>query len=258
MRDTERVAKAVVEAELMRSRMIFNKDQSSGEHDFDLILAGGGRGVVEVTRAADESIHRATAAIFRGRSGGNPVMLPDCEGIWLIEVSPAASINRLRLELNDALADLERSGIDRFLESDLNLAGPTKRLTEELRVRGGARWRANGPGRAYLQVEGSADIIDPNRVTSAVLEVAARADNQRKVTSQAAGERHLFVYVDDTLPDAWVALSASTPPAGGFELPAAFTHVWAAAHHLADGRVVYWLGDHRGWYRSDQIEDPLS
>lgn len=98
-------------------------------------------------------------------------------------------------------------------------------------------------------------ISDSNHVNAAVLREANRSDNRRKLGAASTDERHLFVYLHESVPDAWVALLASVPPNGRLELPPEVTHVWAATHHFADGQIVYWCGDSAGWFRFDQTLD---
>jgi hypothetical protein len=257
MNEPERVAKPVVEYELLGATMRYVEQQSAGEHDYDLILPGGTLATLEVTAAVDETVRATTTAIFSQAAGGSPVAIGECGRVWIVEVLRSARIKRVRREIGRHLVRLEAAGIEHFLVQDGSSHPPeVEAVHRDLSVRSAAAISASGPGRAYLQIEAEGSLIDPFHVNEAVASVAKRADNRRKLGASSTSERHLFVYIDETLPDAWISLCVASPGSGPLELPPEVTHVWAATHHFADERVVYWYGDDTGWKRHDQIPDP--
>jgi hypothetical protein len=129
-----------------------------------------------------------------------------------------------------ALAALEAQGRDGFQVEDGWVAhGDTAlRALRAARLTGGMALPAKGPvATIRLEAPGMTATPRPGFTVEAALSVIP--GNATKLLRFPDLERHMFVWVDITRVDAWLALSHATPPASPVKLPPAVTTMWLAA-----------------------------
>jgi len=77
---------------------------------------------------------------------------------------------------------------------------------------------------------------------------ATKPDNARKLSNPAAGERHLFVYIDISSIGAHFALESGQCPAPVF-VDTGLTHVWAGAPQQGHVAAVWHAENGGSWTR---------
>ena len=81
--------------------MRYQREQSSGEYDFDLVYSDGRVAAVEVTASVDEALERTTARIRDKRRGGPFVPTMKCQNDWLVHPLPDADIRIIRRDVDE-------------------------------------------------------------------------------------------------------------------------------------------------------------
>lgn len=224
---SELLARTCVESALPGSRMRYREHQHARTFDFDLHLPDGTLAALEVSAAADP-IHRSTqAAILDDRKGGQLVPRKLAQRDWYVHPASDAPINRIRANIDAYLSVVEQEGRDEFSAPTDVLDSPAvERIWRELKVESGkvTRWRTPGIGIALL---GGGGWLSDSPVWEAVRSVAEATDNREKLAVSGRDQRHLFVYVDDSLPLAWLCLREMQ--AGHMKpMPPEVTYLWVA------------------------------
>lgn len=237
----EIVAQAVVEALETGSQMRHQAKQSHGEHDFDLAYGDGRIAALEVTAAADEHGERTVAAVLGKRNGGPFVPTKLCKHDWYVHPDSNASINRIRVQADDYLAQIEADGLTTFF-SPLHAAeyDSVRRIWNDLGVLGGSVIKWKKPGQIGISTPGGGGAVGISAFTKAICEEADKPDNRRKLGAANTKERHLFVYVHPRNYLPWVAFVDSEPPAEPIALPPEVTDVWAATEGRSLNEFVVW------------------
>ena len=216
-------------------------DQSHGEHDFDVLSPSGTCvGALEVTSAVDEDHVSTTTAIFHEKHGGQNVKRVLCKSDWHVTVLPGTSIRRLRVSLDTHLAAIEADGMSEFhARSGAPHLPSVDAICRGLGVASGQVIRTSRPGVHWIGAPVSAALSNPSAVNDVICHAAERPDNLRKLSKVEHGERHLFVFIDSSIPSAYIPLVD-----GDLAVPVtvdrAITHVWAGAHTGTAGRGVVW------------------
>jgi hypothetical protein len=242
MRDTEKLAKTVLEAHLDGVRLMPVTNQDRGEEDFRLIGLDGRDVPVEVTEAINPDF-AAASSVLAGRSGRKS-HFPRQRGTqgWLLMVSPQASFKELRTSADDLLHAVEQEGVANFrLPGD----GDRSRHVAELGrigVRSGAvhLWRSGATIRVC--VTSAIGIVSGDAVVTAVMAEVRKPDNLRKLSSANGGPGILAVVVSENMHLAWSALNDDEMPSTPCDLPAQIAEVWVIAVGRAPKTAVAWRG----------------
>ena len=137
---TEAIAKLVVESVAAGAQLTHNPSQSHGEHDFDIVLPGGGRGLLEVTRATEESQRAMQGALRSSRHGGPFVPVNRCQSGWYVILGGKPDLKRIRRQIDGYLADIELEGRTRFFApADSPDSCALERIWANLGVEAGAQ-----------------------------------------------------------------------------------------------------------------------
>jgi hypothetical protein len=275
--ETENFAAAIVTSVLGAACFIrrdFGKRGGQASHDFDLRYREG---------RADEPLEITTAAKTGAIAtrvklgGGAEVTVPGLGLVWDVipRTSFAAGVDertgktktlpyplaQVQRHVANALLVLEAAGVREF--PSLNI--PTDEairaavvLTHGCKlVCGLARppFRDEQPGVIYRNSHGG--VGDPERLAKALLAEACEPGNVAKL-SGSAKRRHLFVNVDPSSGDAYVAVRDGALPAELPGLPPEISTLWIGA---AD-RHVFSITPPGGWEKhripDEVIEDPAA
>ena len=231
MRRSERLAKAVVEAIIPGSRMMFRNSQANSEYDFDLWLHDGSKAALEVTASVDRDDLRAIVAITDPRKGGQFLAAQHCRYTWHLQPTPGARIDRIREQADQQLARLEVLDVREF---GVHAKGIDHAVAAQvaaiLRVDSAKTLPWIKPPQIIIGMPGRGGLVTYDSITTVLSDEALKPDNRKKL-GLAAGtiDRHLFVVVDPTSQDAWGALLVgSQTPLREPELPSEITHGWIA------------------------------
>lgn len=231
MRDSEKLAKLVVESVLPGARMTFRPAQHSSTFDFDLQLPDGRVAALEVTSVVGEKQVATEAAILDERSGGPFVPRRLCQRDWIVDLRAGANVRNVRKTVDAYLADVEAAQLDRFYPHHRSAVRAVARIFDDLGVEAGWVTELNPTGFIALETDGPEDWLSIGPTNDAVSRVAHKDDNKRKLLAARADQRHLFVCVDPSH-RAFVSLremSGGPLPV----LPPFITHVWVAASYGA-------------------------
>jgi hypothetical protein len=110
-------------------------------------------------------------------------------------------------------------------EADPALVEAVRRLVE-LGVDHGRVWAVDGEPRLFFIGHGGL-AADPDEVNRLVERHAHASDNLKKLDAADADERHLFVWITGSHPQAELAMHACGPPASAPVLPEGVDVVWA-------------------------------
>lgn len=214
-------------------------------HDFDVVLPDGRRVALEVTSAADREVLSLLAAASRERTTA------DLRNDWQIGVEQmvggsAVKISRLMNEIVGVLEVFERNGLTevetRHSPQYTKAAPGTPQEVIEATMRqfelGAIVTRAWGPRKSpeaahlYVTVHGGfgADIDKVN-----ALVVTETEANRAKLVAAKADERHVFIWLNPSHPDAELAVHTGPPPATPPAIPAGIDVVWLATQGGAEG-----------------------
>jgi hypothetical protein len=223
---------------------------SDGMHDFDVELPDGRRVALEVTGAINEQAVRLSEAAYgtEGRERRWPA-----EGLandWLVVIPPRpVKVARLMHDMVPILTLFEREGLTQ-VNTSFNPAyrrsapgTPPAVIEATLRVfkmgvlETRVLWpRPEAQAQLFVTVRGgfSADI---ERVNDLVVQ---RAESKiEKLTRAEAAERHLFVWLDGTQPEAELAVATGPPPTTAPHLSPVVDVVWLATPPLTDPQRLW-------------------
>lgn len=240
-KESERVAKLVMESLVLGAKMLYQERQANGEHDYDLRYAGGLVVPVEVTESVDFQIESAVGALVRKRF----VDVNACHHDWYVHPLPDAHINMIRSDVDQYVAAVEQEGLEEFFSfRDAATSPSVRRILEDLKIESGSTTVWNPPGRIGI-AEPTQDIMSPVDDYSAVLravESEVQKKRKKKFASLDAPERHLFVYVHPRNYPVWVALIDSSIPADQPSLldGSGITHLWITAPDRSKNVYVVW------------------
>ena len=238
-KESERIAKPIIECVLCGSTMTYRDRQANGEHDYDLRYPDGVVVPVEVTESADFQIESAVGALRDRRF----VRASGCSRDWSVLPLPAARINTVREKIDQYLAAIEGEGRSRFCAHVDAVTFPSvRRIFDDLRIYSGYTTVWSPPGRIYIDqpIHVAMTRVDPLHVRRAIEDQAFKLDNKKKLAAVDAPERHLFVYLHWRNYPAWVALLGSNIPGDPPVLPDEITDVWAAAPDRSRNVFVVW------------------
>jgi hypothetical protein len=247
MNHSEQVAKKVIESLLPESSMSFRVHQSKGECDFALLQNHIPVGEVEVTMLTDASMRQTRARILNVKQGGQFVQGSKCKKGWSIELREGADdIKKIRKLVDDYLAPIETSGVERFcFYMDADTSPAICKIFHDLGVEAGWITKWNSPeNRICINSPSLGGKVETTVATDAIIAEANKADNMKKLgqASQVL-ERHLFVYVDPRCFLPWKILVDTTviEGVGVPSLPHEITHIWAASEtfRAADEFIVW-------------------
>jgi hypothetical protein len=240
----ERAAKSVIEAVIRGGRMEFHSDQSHSIVDFDLEYADGTVAAVEATASVNQQ-RLVTEA--RVRKGGHFVGRSQCRKDWFVFPSVGADIRRIRENVDQYLAAIEADGLSQFHnQADADLYASVQRIVEDLNIEGGGvvHWKTPGIGLGGLGWSGT---VSAHHVQAAVEHEANKEDNKKKLLASGRAERHLFVHIDPTNSQSWIAVRDLAPPDSPPRLPMQITEVWVAACAGSVNGWIVWRGNSAGW-----------
>jgi hypothetical protein len=254
-KESERVAKLVVESLVHGATMSPLDHQANGEHDYNLTYASGLIVPVEVTESADFQIECAVGALACKRF----VDINACHHDWYVHPLPDARINKIRSQVDQYLAAIEQEGLDEFFAFRNAAAFPSvRRILEDLRIESGSTAVWDPPGRIGI-AQPSQCIMSPVDSFSAVqraVESAVLKKREKRFAAIDAPERHLFVYVHPRNYPVWVALLGSTIPADQLSSPdwRGITDVWVTAPDRSRNEYVVWrCSAGQGWRNLGRI-----
>ncbi len=234
-------------------------DDNSEPSMYDLHIGDfrPGGAALEVTAVADpalsalwNTLHKTDGRwVFEGLAGG-----------WTVEVPPTASTRKLRSELRDLLADLERRGI-KEVDSDDAPWRPEVAKLHDLKISHLSQYDTDCPGSVYFMPDqgpersGGAMAADAEDLLDWIEQLLASdafMDNRQKLAKAATQDRHLFVLfpalatapfsVHSALLGRNVALPSRAP-----RLPEEVTHLWLASTLGFPGDGIRWDGS--AWHK---------
>lgn len=234
MRESEAVAKQVLEAVFPGAKMYFHEDQSHGECDFDLCYADGTKAAVEVTSITDGDWRRTMDNLRGTKSGKSVVKAQKCTKSWIVFLTPNARGPEIRKQIDGLLSEIERTWPDRVqggelclhdLWRDYSYASVSGPVLDSLR---GPHWSplqidtagkvigklgelgvcmlgsamlSHWPSPPQIRLEGPVGKVYATAasiVTSAAEAEAQKEDNRKKLDAAGTQDRHLAVWVDYT------------------------------------------------------------
>jgi hypothetical protein len=240
---------------------------AEGMHDFDVELSDGNCIALEVTTIADKNViefHEVLA------DAANWAAAPQLKSDWLVAFpdpvggEPVIKIKPRKPAIIDALKALETHGVQMLgpeaLEPHLPLAASTPPAVQDsigklvssgvTLVRSSGR-RAADVARLEFSTHGSM-VGNPDQLNALVLDEVR--ENHAKLAAAQAFERHLFLWLTDTYPDAEWAFSTLAPPSAP-SIPPDLDVVWLARYALP---IRLWrLRPPNAWEPVD-IEDAAS
>ena len=237
-------------------------DDGAQDSMVDLRIGDGDRirASIEVTAAADSD----SIELWKLINGSDDRwIVPALAGGWLVYFTPTARAKRIRAELPDLLADLERHGVD-LVETDRPHASsdPLTARAANLGIENAQQGPTAYPGVIYMSIQRPDERVGhlltaPDSAAAnwvgTFLRAPERADVLSKLSRSGAAERHAYIVVPtfSTAPRPVVDLlwrdeTGSTPTAPP-ALPAEVTHVWLAPTWTT-GSGLRWSPDN-GWSR---------
>lgn len=247
-RPEERAAAALLETILgarLEARDVPGAPPST--HDYMVVRPGQPPAALEISTLADELRLGLTAAIAKH---GLVLDTDELASSWWVELREDAQHEPYRKvpeRLVKALARLEAAGIARF---DVRLGSPPEGLADiaDLPIDYAAVSDDAGPGRVVV-LQHSRSSTPWSGHASFAVEIALAGDRLKgerdKLRRSGTQERHLLLWVDTTLFDAYVGLCLDSPPEEGPQLPPEITDLWVVAR-CPTGTVV-WHTFGEGW-----------
>ena len=252
MNYSEMVSKGVLEKVLPGAILNFRLIQSHGEYDFDMRCPDGTAAAVEVTAAVDEILMNTVGAIRGKRAGGSVLKAVACKKSWVVFPAKGASIPSIRTEIDRALAELEREGIEGF--SWVSRGSPSVReICSRLQITGGGVLSSEGEPTIRIAFPIGGGAVGPSLAIRVGEIEAWKDDNRRKLGAAITPERHLVVYVDPSNGLPWTALTSFTPPSCLPNLPAEITTLWLIGQIEGRGECVVWHANTRSAWSSKKV-----
>lgn len=206
-------------------------------YDFDVVLPGHRTVALEVTSSADEMVLSLLAQAYKRRWN-----VPGLENDWQVGVAhpvggSSVAMNRVRKEIGPVLAVFEQNGV-----TEIGSVSPVRRRTPDdayAEVTEAARRmfglgvllaRLVAPKRdplaaVLISVHGSAvgNAQEINRLVE-----AAATSNSEKLAAASADERHLFVWIHPSTPNAELAMYTGSVPPAPPAVPDVIDACWAS------------------------------
>jgi hypothetical protein len=255
----EELAAADVVADALGGRWELRDGEGDppGMHDFDVILPDGRCIALEVTSAIDGAVVALSDAAF-GREGRQQRWpAPGLANDWIVTIPQrpvrVAEMMSAMLPILEAFEEHGHADVDphinyAYVSPRSEMPAPVVEAARQMVELGVTRARALAP-----RLEGDAEMFitinggiagDPGAVNQLVVE---RAEPKRKKLARAsADERHLFVWLDGTQPDAELAV-AKMPPPPAPEIPSEVDVVWLATPPLATPEKLWRARQSAGW-----------
>lgn len=235
----EELTKSIFEAVIPESRMRFRSQQSNGEYDFDLYVAGQHVGSVEATGSWDEKAERTNARICARKKGGPVIKAKLCKKSWVVFPSPNVDdIKLMRKAVDKYLSVIEANEIERFW-SPTDSRQCIERIYEDVGIVRGAVIKWEGPPQIVISFPIRGGAVGPQLVDEAIRREALKDDNRKKLGKAVTVERHLAVYVPLSNGGVWCALldfGPLMPP----QLPSEITEAWVFAESHAEHQYTVW------------------
>ena len=241
MKDSEAIAKGVIETLLPGAVMHYRLQQSSGEYDFDLVYRSGQIAPLEVTVTTDQGYKEMVAALRDTRKGGLFVNTKLCRRDWYVFPAVGANASTIRKQVDAYLADIEAEGRERFfVYTDAGESLAVARIFTDLRIEAGEVFRWKRPGQIGISLPSQKTVFDPEHFLRSVESEAHKLDNRKKVGSTNLLERHLLVYIEHDNFPAWHAINGTSSPLRSPLLPTEITHIWAVASSRESDKYIVW------------------
>lgn len=211
----------------------------SGRHDADLVLPSDRTIGLEVTQAADREEIETWAAIASTRKAS----VPGLARWWSVGLASGARVKYAWDQLPTLLAGLEAVGATehRWLANPHRAPCPDpalRRIEDRLDRLGVHHLHSMplGAGKGGLSIVAHKDggAVGVEDLVAAVKGEVWKGDNRRKLTEMTADERHLFVWLDHTVPAARSVLTLGLLLIPTIELPPELTTLWIAARSTDD------------------------
>jgi hypothetical protein len=204
-------------------------------------------------------------ARFDGTLYAEPVLAaPELSSNWIVALSEEAvelpkGVKSIRLNVVQALVELEAKGIDKFTRDEVRpyraLFGMEERpalLIDDLPVNFANRGDAGDKkSRVFLMAPAGGGRVWAGNAHTAIEEALAGSQLARKIQKlerTKLPERHLFVWIGVSLFEANFGIASEDKPADAAPtVPSGITHLWAAAEGPA-GPVV-WRSSGEPWVR---------
>ena len=230
MRNSESVAKRLLEIALPGRRLTFHEDQSQRICDFAIWQNAKRVGGVEVTSLTNGDLKATEAALDRHRNFARVLCRQDCR----IHPETDANVKLISADVDRYLAAIEADGLTRVRAStDASQYPSVAAIYGDLGIRSGQAMSLNVPGISVaLPVTGGA--YAPSILLEAVREVAWKDDNREKL-ARAGGEGHLAIYVDRTQTAELMALR-DLEPTGEPVLPPEVLNLWVFSESYEQDR----------------------
>lgn len=240
-KESEQVAKLVVESLVNGATMSTLDHQAEGQHDYNLTYASGQVVPVEVTESADFQIECAVGAL-----ADLPfVNVNACRHDWYVNPLPDARINTIRSNVDQYLAGVEQEGLDEFFApKDAATFPSVGKILKDLRIECGFVTVWDPPGRIGIAPpsQNSPSLVDSFSTVQRAVESAVLKKREKKFAALDAPERHLFIYVHPRNYPVWVALLGSGIPTDQLSSPdwGGITDVWLTAPDRSQNVYVVW------------------
>lgn len=237
LRLSERIAEFMLDSLIEDAVPKFRTDQSTGQHDFDLLRDGNPVGGVEVTESTNFDIRAWRGAVDKH---GPFIPAVECQNGWIVHPVIGANFNNIRASVDAYLSAIEKAGVSRFF-SPLDSHYPeVRRIYHDLGIEAGNVREYKEPRRRiYVSIPGQGTIVVPENVIGSVQPILHKPDIIRKLTS-IRGEPHLVVYISFDDYPGWEAVTAGTPPVSGLELPVDNMTVWVTALLTEPDELLVW------------------
>jgi hypothetical protein len=253
MKESEAIAKRVLEAMLPGAKLAFRVEQSHHECDFDLRYPDGNVAAVEVTIAVDE-ISMETVAVIRGNGArGSVIDAVVCKKSWVIYTANGARIHKIRKDADRLIAKLEGEGIDGFDQWKPGCSETVRELCCELGVTEG--YVLSSAGRPTIRI-GSPIRGGVVGDALAIIEAgeACMEGNREKLGAAKTAERHLVVYIHPLSNARSSTFTVSQPPEETLPtLPQEITNIWLIGDGENRDEFVVWYASTKEPWRSAKV-----
>jgi hypothetical protein len=260
LRQEEQWAQEVIGRVLSATAEQHDDGSLPGMHDLTILRPGRPPAAVEITAAADS----ASIELWQLVNGSHKRWLVEgLRGGWMVSVDPLARAKRLRYELPELLAQLEKLDM-RELQLSRGPEQPLGDLARDLMVSGASQGGTDFPGSIYVTLERASErtggfvASNGNALAEWIGDFLRASDQQdvlAKLVRSEADERHAFVIlpgftiapfsVSDLLMRGDAPIPTDEP-----KLPTAVTDVWLMST-WSTGHGFRWSPD-AGWLSFDK------
>jgi hypothetical protein len=262
MRDTEAIAKALVEKILLGARIHPYEQGGNSNCDFILEYPDNISVPLEVTQSTD--FHRRIKEDDLHKHH-RYVPTQNCKKAWYVDIHPSANTKKVRNNIDSYLAKIETQGYKEFdVYSDAHKSTYIESIGNDLGVIYGYVVSWKQPSYIDIWFEPDSTIADSKYVEEAVLNEASKTENKKKLQKfrdlKGSPESHLFIYIDHRNVDAsWAMNSCANGwhplPNNTLKLPSEITHVWVTTKlHDNSLRYVVWRASNKEpWSQSIEL-----